>query len=144
MGWRALGEAIISMEFGPGMMIDKIAGCERMRVSRCPVSAALARLVWCRPSISEEVPKRLEGNLQAQRKVLPNVQPSQFRALERARFLVLRSEFMVRKTVEEYSREVPARNSCDGERGTGGAAMSRCSGDEIASLFQPAAGPFDE
>jgi GntR family transcriptional regulator, rspAB operon transcriptional repressor len=40
----ALREAIISMEFGPGMMIDKIAVCERMGVSRYPVSAALARL----------------------------------------------------------------------------------------------------
>jgi GntR family transcriptional regulator, rspAB operon transcriptional repressor len=40
----ALREAIISMEFGPGMMIDKIAVCDRMGVSLYPVSAALARL----------------------------------------------------------------------------------------------------
>lgn len=41
---------------------------------------------------------------------------SQFHALERTRFLVLCSEFIVRKTVEEHARKVPALKRCDGER----------------------------
>jgi hypothetical protein len=41
MGWRALGEAIISMEFGPGMMIDKIDVCETHGSIPLSVSAAL-------------------------------------------------------------------------------------------------------
>ncbi|VXC67662.1 Transcriptional regulator, GntR family with FCD sensor domain containing protein [Burkholderia sp. 8Y] len=41
---EALREAIVTLALEPGMMIDKIAVCERMGVSRFPVSAALARL----------------------------------------------------------------------------------------------------
>jgi GntR family transcriptional regulator, rspAB operon transcriptional repressor len=40
----ALKEAIVTLAFEPGMMIDKLAVCERMGVSRFPVSSALARL----------------------------------------------------------------------------------------------------
>ena len=40
----ALREAIVTLVLEPGMMIDKLAVCERMGVSRFPVSAALARL----------------------------------------------------------------------------------------------------
>jgi GntR family transcriptional regulator, rspAB operon transcriptional repressor len=40
----ALREAIVTLALEPGMMIDKLAVCERMGVSRFPVSAALARL----------------------------------------------------------------------------------------------------
>ena len=39
-----LREAIVTLALEPGMMIDKLAVCERMGVSRFPVSAALARL----------------------------------------------------------------------------------------------------
>ena len=41
---QALREAIVTLVLEPGMMIDKLAVCERMGVSRFPVSAALARL----------------------------------------------------------------------------------------------------
>jgi len=41
---QALRDAIVTLALEPGMMIDKIAVCERMGVSRFPVSAALARL----------------------------------------------------------------------------------------------------
>lgn len=41
---EALREAIVTLALEPGMMIDKIAVCERMGVSRFPVTAALARL----------------------------------------------------------------------------------------------------
>jgi DNA-binding GntR family transcriptional regulator len=41
---EALRGAIVSLALEPGMMIDKPAVCERMGVSRFPVSAALARL----------------------------------------------------------------------------------------------------
>ena len=41
---EALREAIVTLALEPGMMIDKLAVCERMGVSRFPVSAALARL----------------------------------------------------------------------------------------------------
>lgn len=41
---HALREAIMTLVLEPGMMIDKLAVCERMGVSRFPVSAALARL----------------------------------------------------------------------------------------------------
>ena len=40
---QALREAIVTLVLEPGMMIDKMAVCERMGVSRFPVSAALAR-----------------------------------------------------------------------------------------------------
>jgi GntR family transcriptional regulator, rspAB operon transcriptional repressor len=41
---EALKEAIVTLALEPGMMIDKLAVCERMGVSRFPVSSALARL----------------------------------------------------------------------------------------------------
>src|SRR5215813_1084856 len=41
---EALREAIISLELKPGAMIDKNALCERLGVSRFPVSEALSRL----------------------------------------------------------------------------------------------------
>jgi DNA-binding GntR family transcriptional regulator len=40
----ALREAIVSLELEPGSMIDKAALCERLGVSRFPVSEALSRL----------------------------------------------------------------------------------------------------
>jgi GntR family transcriptional regulator, rspAB operon transcriptional repressor len=40
----ALREAIVTLALEPGLMIDKLAVCDRMGVSRFPVSAALARL----------------------------------------------------------------------------------------------------
>jgi DNA-binding GntR family transcriptional regulator len=42
--WRVLREAIISLELPPGAPIDKGALCERLGVSRFPVSEALSRL----------------------------------------------------------------------------------------------------
>src|SRR4029079_17916151 len=41
---EALREAIVSLELKPGAMIDKAALCERLGVSRFPVSEALSRL----------------------------------------------------------------------------------------------------
>ncbi|HZZ14159.1 MAG TPA: GntR family transcriptional regulator [Paraburkholderia sp.] len=41
---HALRAAIMTLALEPGMMIDKLAVCERMGVSRFPVTAALARL----------------------------------------------------------------------------------------------------
>jgi GntR family transcriptional regulator, rspAB operon transcriptional repressor len=41
---EALREAIVTLALEPGLMIDKLAVCERMGVSRFPVSSALARL----------------------------------------------------------------------------------------------------
>jgi GntR family transcriptional regulator, rspAB operon transcriptional repressor len=41
---EALRQAIVTLALEPGMMIDKLAVCERMGVSRFPVSSALARL----------------------------------------------------------------------------------------------------
>jgi DNA-binding GntR family transcriptional regulator len=42
--WVALREAIVSLELPPGAPIDKGALCERLKVSRFPVSEALSRL----------------------------------------------------------------------------------------------------
>lgn len=41
---RALKQAIVGLEIAPGEFIDKAAVCERLGVSRFPVSEALARL----------------------------------------------------------------------------------------------------
>jgi DNA-binding GntR family transcriptional regulator len=41
---EALREAIVSLELEPGSMLDKAALCERLGVSRFPVSEALSRL----------------------------------------------------------------------------------------------------
>lgn len=53
---QALREAIVTLALEPGMMIDKIAVCERMGVSRFPVSAALARLAQA--GLVEVLPQR--------------------------------------------------------------------------------------
>ncbi|CAM2189279.1 GntR family transcriptional regulator, rspAB operon transcriptional repressor [Paraburkholderia sacchari] len=53
---QALREAILTLVLEPGMMIDKIAVCERMGVSRFPVSAALARLAHA--GLVEVLPQR--------------------------------------------------------------------------------------
>jgi DNA-binding GntR family transcriptional regulator len=53
---QALREAIVTLALEPGMMIDKIAVCERMGVSRFPVSAALARLAHA--GLVEVLPQR--------------------------------------------------------------------------------------
>jgi len=42
--FEILKEAIVSLELPPGAFIDKTAVCERLRVSRFPVSEALSRL----------------------------------------------------------------------------------------------------
>jgi GntR family transcriptional regulator, rspAB operon transcriptional repressor len=52
----ALREAIVTLALEPGMMIDKLAVCERMGVSRFPVSAALARLAHA--GLVEVLPQR--------------------------------------------------------------------------------------
>lgn len=39
-----LREAIVSLQFKPGMVLDKLAICDRLGVSRSPVSEALGRL----------------------------------------------------------------------------------------------------
>ena len=39
-----LREAIVSMELKPGEPVDKLAMCERLGLSRFPVSEALSRL----------------------------------------------------------------------------------------------------
>src|SRR5215469_8266586 len=52
----ALREAIVTLALEPGMMIDKMAVCERMGVSRFPVSAALARLAHA--GLVEVLPQR--------------------------------------------------------------------------------------
>lgn len=53
---EALRGAIISLAMEPGMMIDKLAVCERMGVSRFPVSAALAKLAAA--GLVEVLPQR--------------------------------------------------------------------------------------
>ncbi|WP_206956591.1 GntR family transcriptional regulator [Trinickia acidisoli] len=53
---QALREAIVTLALEPGMMIDKMAICERMGVSRFPVSAALARLAHA--GLVEVLPQR--------------------------------------------------------------------------------------
>ncbi|WP_429254265.1 GntR family transcriptional regulator [Paraburkholderia sp. GAS334] len=53
---QALREAIVTLVLEPGMMIDKLAVCERMGVSRFPVSAALARLAHA--GLVEVLPQR--------------------------------------------------------------------------------------
>lgn len=53
---HALREAIVTLALEPGMMIDKTAVCERMGVSRFPVSAALARLAHA--GLVEVLPQR--------------------------------------------------------------------------------------
>ena len=52
----ALREAIVTLALEPGMMIDKLAVCDRMGVSRFPVSAALARLAHA--GLVEVLPQR--------------------------------------------------------------------------------------
>jgi len=52
----ALREAIVTLALEPGMMIDKLAVCERMGVSRFPVSAALAKLAAA--GLVEVLPQR--------------------------------------------------------------------------------------
>jgi DNA-binding GntR family transcriptional regulator len=53
---EALREAIVTLALEPGMMIDKQAVCERMGVSRFPVSAALAKLATA--GLVEVLPQR--------------------------------------------------------------------------------------
>jgi GntR family transcriptional regulator, rspAB operon transcriptional repressor len=53
---QALKEAIVTLALEPGMMIDKMAVCERMGVSRFPVSSALARLAHA--GLVEVLPQR--------------------------------------------------------------------------------------
>ena len=53
---EALREAIVTLVLEPGMMIDKLEVCERMGVSRFPVSAALARLAHA--GLVEVLPQR--------------------------------------------------------------------------------------
>ncbi|SDD00241.1 GntR family transcriptional regulator [Paraburkholderia lycopersici] len=53
---QALKEAIVTLVLEPGMMIDKMAVCDRMGVSRFPVSAALARLAHA--GLVEVLPQR--------------------------------------------------------------------------------------
>ena len=53
---QALREAIVTLALEPGMMIDKMAVCERMGVSRFPVSAALAKLAHA--GLVEVLPQR--------------------------------------------------------------------------------------
>jgi DNA-binding GntR family transcriptional regulator len=52
----ALREAIVTLALEPGMMIDKLAVCDRMGVSRFPVSSALARLAGA--GLVEVLPQR--------------------------------------------------------------------------------------
>jgi GntR family transcriptional regulator, rspAB operon transcriptional repressor len=53
---QALRDAIVTLALEPGMMIDKVAVCARMGVSRFPVSAALARLAHA--GLVEVLPQR--------------------------------------------------------------------------------------
>lgn len=53
---QALRQAIVTLALEPGMMIDKLAVCERMGVSRFPVSAALAKLAQA--GLVEVLPQR--------------------------------------------------------------------------------------
>lgn len=53
---ETLREAIVTLALEPGMMIDKLAVCERMGVSRFPVSAALAKLAAA--GLVEVLPQR--------------------------------------------------------------------------------------
>jgi DNA-binding GntR family transcriptional regulator len=53
---EALRDAIVNLALEPGMMIDKLAVCERMGVSRFPVSAALAKLAAA--GLVEVLPQR--------------------------------------------------------------------------------------
>jgi hypothetical protein len=144
MGWRALDDAIISMEFGPGMMIDKIAGCERMSI---PLSG-LRRL----GAAGLVQSKYLRGSAKASRGQFATAARS---SAERSAVAVSCSRadsfFSLAQRIHSAkdSRGARPKSACTESlrwrvHGTGGAATSRCSGDEIASLFRPAAGPFDE
>jgi GntR family transcriptional regulator, rspAB operon transcriptional repressor len=53
---QALRHAIVTLALEPGMMIDKMVVCERMGVSRFPVSAALAKLAHA--GLVEVLPQR--------------------------------------------------------------------------------------
>ncbi|HTJ94126.1 MAG TPA: GntR family transcriptional regulator [Pararobbsia sp.] len=53
---QTLRQAIVTLALEPGMMIDKTAVCERMGVSRFPVSAALAKLAHA--GLVEVLPQR--------------------------------------------------------------------------------------
>jgi GntR family transcriptional regulator, rspAB operon transcriptional repressor len=53
---QALRDAIVALALEPGMMIDKLAVCKRMGVSRFPVSAALAKLAAA--GLVEVLPQR--------------------------------------------------------------------------------------
>src|SRR3712207_3626934 len=53
---RALRAAIVGLDFAPGEFIDKGAVCDRLGVSRFPVSEALARLAA--EGLAEVLPQR--------------------------------------------------------------------------------------
>jgi DNA-binding GntR family transcriptional regulator len=90
---EALREAIVSLELEPGTMIDKAALCERLGVSRFPVSEALSRL-------------QAEG--------LVEIQPQRGTIVSLIRLSDARENMFVRRSLEaETVRELAPRISED-------------------------------
>ncbi|MFL5260663.1 MAG: GntR family transcriptional regulator [Hyphomicrobiales bacterium] len=85
----ALREAIVSLELAPGTLIDKTALCERLGVSRYPISEALGRL-------------QAEG--------LVEIQPQKGTIVSRIRFADVHENMFVRRSLEkEAVRELATR-----------------------------------
>jgi len=85
---RALKGAIVGLDFAPGEFIDKGAVCERLGVSRFPVSEALARLA-------------AEG--------LVEVLPQRGTRAARIRLAEVREAMMIRRALEGMVAQTAAR-----------------------------------
>ncbi len=89
---RVLRAAIVGLDFAPGEFIDKGAVCERLRVSRFPVSEALGRLA-------------AEG--------LVEVLPQRGTRAARIRLGEVREAMMIRRALEAMVAETAARHLPD-------------------------------
>ena len=87
-----LRAAIVGLDFAPGEFIDKGAVCERLRVSRFPVSEALGRLA-------------AEG--------LVEVLPQRGTRAARIRLGEVREAMMIRRALEAMVAETAARHLPD-------------------------------
>ena len=85
---RALRAAVVGLDFAPGEFIDKGGVCERLQVSRLPVSEALARLA-------------AEG--------LVEVLPQRGTRAARIRLSEVREAMMIRRALEGMVAETAAR-----------------------------------
>ena len=92
--YRAVKEAILSGALEPGAPIDKMALCERLSVSRFPVSAAISRLAFER---------------------LARVQPQHGSFVARISARDVRERLMIRRAVEgEVAAEAARRLTREG------------------------------